>query len=428
MGLIKAAKGAIGSTFKDQWKEVIRCEDISNDVLMVKKTTETGVITNKSTIVVGPGQCAVIYDNGRVLDASAEEGFYTFDSSSSPSFFGGQFGEVFKEMWQRFTYGGGTAKEQAVFFFNIKEIFGNKFGTKEPIAFQDWSHAIPNQMTNTLMPMAVHIRCFGTYTFRIANPALFMSKIAGTANEYRKSQLEEQMRTEIMAVFQNVANELGDEKHKIPVMQMPSQTDEIRQMMDEQVFDEPIRARGIEVVCFAVESVSLDEESQEKIEKYELSSNAYLQQGRMVDAYANAVQDAAKNSNGPGAGFVGIGMMNMASNGMVGGAANNPWSSQNMEKSTIDMSKEVNQAEPVPKSETDQQQEKTTVTGVATTEEKLTQNQEGWTCKCGNVNDSDAKFCDECGKPRSTKKICPKCGEENDDDAKFCSECGEKLN
>ena len=65
MGLIKAAVGAIGSTLHDQWKEAIRCEDMGNDILMMKKTTPTGVITNKSTVIVGPGQCAIIYDNGR---------------------------------------------------------------------------------------------------------------------------------------------------------------------------------------------------------------------------------------------------------------------------------------------------------------------------------------------------------------------------
>ena len=102
MGLIKAAVSAVSSTLKDQWKEAIRCEEMTNDVLMVKKTTPTGVITNKSTIIVAPGQCAIIYDNGRVIDATAEEGVYNFDSSSSPSFFAGQFGAVFKEMWQRF--------------------------------------------------------------------------------------------------------------------------------------------------------------------------------------------------------------------------------------------------------------------------------------------------------------------------------------
>ena len=108
MGLIKAAVSAVSSTLKDQWKEAIRCEEMTNDVLMVKKTTPTGVITNKSTIIVAPGQCAIIYDNGRVIDATAEEGVYNFDSSSSPSFFAGQFGAVFKEMWQRFTYSGAT--------------------------------------------------------------------------------------------------------------------------------------------------------------------------------------------------------------------------------------------------------------------------------------------------------------------------------
>ena len=147
MGLIKATIGAVGSTLHDQWKEAIRCEDMNNEILMMKKTTKTGVITKNSTIIVGPGQCAIIYDNGKVIDATAEEGVYTFDESSSPSFFAGQFGAVFKEMWQRFTYNGATAKQQAVFFFNTKEIINNKFGTRAQIAFLEWSHPIHNQMS-----------------------------------------------------------------------------------------------------------------------------------------------------------------------------------------------------------------------------------------------------------------------------------------
>ena len=127
MGLIRAAFGSVSGTLKDQWKEVIRCEDMTNEVLMVKKTTETGVISNKSTIVVAPGQCAVIYDNGKIIDATAEEGLYVFDTSSTPSFFAGQFKDTFKEMWQRFTYNGVTSKEQAVYFLNMKEIIENYF-------------------------------------------------------------------------------------------------------------------------------------------------------------------------------------------------------------------------------------------------------------------------------------------------------------
>lgn len=402
MGLIKAAVGAVGSTMHDQWKEAIRCENMPNDVLMIKKTTPNGVISNKSTIIVAPGQCAIIYDNGRVIDATAEEGVYTFDESSTPSFFAGQFGAVFKEMWQRFTYNGASAKQQAVFFFNLKEIIDNKFGTPAPIPFQDWSHPIPNQMTNTITPLRVEIKCFGKYTFKIVDPALFMNTLAGTADVYRKDELVEQLRTEVMAVFQNVANELGTEKYKVPVLEMPSQTDEIREMMDEKVFDAKIRERGIEIVCFAVESVTLTDESAKKIDDYELSSNSYMQQGRMVGAYSNAVEDAAKNANGAANGFMGIGMMNMATGGMATGAANGVWN-QNNDASRMDLSK---------KEDKDSSTDETAG---------------GWTCECGHVNPADGKFCSECGKAKTSKKICNKCKMPNEPTNKFCNNCGERL-
>ncbi len=414
MGLFKAAKDAIGGTLADQWKEAIRCDDMTNDVLMVKKTTPNGVISNKSTIIVAPGQCAVIFDNGKVIDATAEEGFYQFDSSTSPSFFAGDFGKTFKEMWERFTYNGATAKQQAVFFFNTKEILDNKFGTPAPIPFQDWSHPIPNQMTNTLTPMRVEIKCFGKYTFKISNPAVFMQEIAGTADRYTKAQIIEQMRTEVISVFQNLVNELGSEKHKIPVLEMPSQTDEIRAMMNEMIFDEPIRRRGLSIVCFAVESVTLDEDSEAKIDQYEFSSNAHLQQGKLVDAYAEAVQKAAENKSGSINGFMGIGMMNMATNGMTGGAANGPW--QNVQNSQVDLNKQ--NIENAPK--TTEEQMKVAMVGMQT------QNSD-WTCECGSKN--NGKFCSNCGKakPVEDKKQCPNCKKISDNNAKFCMDCGTKL-
>lgn len=402
MGLIKAAKGAVKSTLHDQWKEAIRCEDMTNDILMMKKTTDTGVITSKSTIIVAPGQCAVIYDNGKIIDATAEDGFYTFDESSSPSFFAGQFGDTFKEMWQRFTYNGASAKQQVVFFFNIKEIMDNKFGTPAPIPFQDWSHPIPNQMTNTLTPLRVEIKCFGKYTFSIMDPALFMSKLAGTADVYKKEELVEQIRSEVLAVFQNVTNELGTSKYKVPVLEMPSQTDEIREMMDEKVFDEKIRERGIKIDSFSVESVTLDDESEKKIDNYEFSSNAYLQQGKMVDAYSEAIKSAAANESGVMDGFMGVGIMNMSTGNIMGNAVSNQW--QNTAKSSMDLSKEQQ-----PKEETAKPEE------VATTAT--------WKCDCGAENVGN--FCCNCGKPKA--KFCKKCNTKIEDGAKFCSNCGEKV-
>ena len=398
MGLIKAAVGAIGSTLKDQWKEAIRCEDLGNDILMMKKTSQTGVISNKSTVIVGPGQCAIIYDNGRVIDATAEEGVYTFDDSSTPSFFAGQFGEVFKEMWQRFTYNGATAKQQAVFFFNIKEIIKNNFGTPAPIPFQDWSHPIPNQMTGQMIPLRVEVKCFGKYTFKITNPAAFMNEIAGTANVYRKADLLEQMRAEVIASFQNVLNELGNSEHKVPVLELPSRTDEIKRTMDEKVFDEPLRRRGISIIGFAVESVTLDEDSEKKIDSYELSSNSYMQQGTLVGAYSNAVQDAAKNANGAANGFMGIGMMNMASGNVMTGAVTGPW--QNAQNGNAN-----NQT---------------------ITKEQAVDKKDTWECpNC--KKEVEGNFCSTCGTKKQTEKFCPNCGKKVSNDAKFCTECGTKL-
>ena len=370
MGLIKAAVQATASTLHDQWKEYIRCEDLGNDILMRKVSTPNGIISKDSAIQVAPGQIAIIFENGKILDATAEEGIYTFDQSQSPSFFAGDFGAVFKEMWTRFTYNGGVAKEQAVFYINAKEIIDNKFGTPAPVPFQDWSHPIPNQMTGTMTPLRVEVKCFGKYTFKISDPATFMSKIAGTADEYRKDEIIEQMRSEVIGSFQKVLNELGNSVHKTPVLELPSATDTIKSIMDEKVFDQPIRDRGISLVGFVVESVTLDDESEKKIDNYELSSNSFMQQGTLTGAYANAVQDAANNANGAANGMIGIGMMNMASGGMIGGAAQGAF--QNKGTTAADLNGGAQQ-------------------GAAP---------------------AGSKFCPDCGTPTNGSKFCSNCGKQ----------------
>ena len=393
MGLIKAAINAIGSTMHEQWKEVISCENMNNDLLMKKVTTDSGVISKKSLIRVTPGQCAIIIQNGKVLDASAEEGDYVYDESTSPSFFAGNFGAVFKEMWTKFTFGGTASNQQAVFYFNTKEIMDNKFGTGSPIPFQDWSHPVPNQMTGGMMPLSVKVKCYGKYTFKISDPSLFMKEIAGTAETYTKTAIQEQIRVEVMSAFQNLLNELGTEKYKVPVLELPSQTDEIKEMMDERVYDEPLKRRGLSIVSFAVESVTLDEESDKYIKEYTMSANANMQQGTLVGAYAEAVKNAANNANGAANGFMGIGMMNMAAGGVFGGATQNATQNAQYNQQPVQQSTSNN----------------------------------GWKCpKCGQ-EENNGKFCSNCGAQKPEESKCPKCGNAVVKGAKFCPECGEKL-
>lgn len=390
MGLIKAAKGAIGSTLKDQWKEAIRCEEMTNEVLMVKKTTETGVISNGSTIIVAPGQCAIIYDNGKVIDATAEDGFYIFDTSTTPSFFAGQFKDTFKEMWGRFTYNGVSAKQQAVFFFNIKEIMENRFGTAMPIPFQDWSHPLINEISKTIMPMRLEIKCFGKYTFKISDPSLFMMQISGVSDVYKKSDLVEQIKSEMIGILQNIINELGNEEHKVPVLELPSQTDEIREIINTRECDKIIRQRGLSVVSFIIESVTLTDESEEKIDKYEYSTSSQLQKARMVEAYANAMENAASNEEGVLNGMMGVGIMNFATDGIM----------KDMAQKVLNHNSDTTVVE---------------------------QKDDKWECpNCKKM--SDGKFCSNCGtKKPENKKFCKNCGEELGKDTNFCSNCGNKV-
>ena len=388
MGLIKAIAGAIGGTMKDQWLDLIKCDNMDMDTLMVKQTTKSGQISKGSRIIVAPGQAVVIYDSGVVLDASAEEGVYTFDQSSSPSFFGGQFGPVFKEMWQRFTYGGTPAKEQAVFFFNIKEILDNKFGTATPIMFQDWKHPSyteDGQKDGTFM----NIRCYGKYTFQLDDMGIFMRNHAGTGNIIKKDAITEQMRSEVIAALQSIINELGSGAEPIGALELPSKTQRMKEIMDERVFDAPIRARGIRLVSFTIESVSLDDESKEFLRQYQTGGSGNLARGSML----GTMRAAAENEGGAGAGFMGIGMAGMGfgtAGNMMGGMV--PPQQQQQQPQP--------QAAPQP---------------------------QGVPCpKCGTP--ITGKFCPNCGTPDPAPKAakkCPKCGTETT--GKFCPECGTPI-
>ena len=392
MGLIKAIAGAVGGTMKDQWLDLIKCDNMDMDTLMVKQTTKSGQISKGSRIIVAPGQVAVIYDTGSILDATAEEGVYTFDQSSSPSFFAGEFGPVFKEMWQRFTYGGTPAKEQAVFFFNIKEIMGNKFGTATPILFQDWDHGSFNPANGRETPLSLNIRCYGKYTFRLDDMALFMRQYASVGDVVKKEALTEQMRSEVIAALQAVINAYGTKENQVRALELPSKTAEMKKLMDENVFDADIRARGVRLVSFIIESVSLDEKSQQKIDEFEAGANAAQARGSML----GTMRAAASNEAGAGTGFMGIGMAGMGfgtAGNMMGGSMMPPEHPQQQQQQGYQQPAQP-QGVPCP--------------------------------NCGTP--ITGKFCPECGTPApapAAKMKCPKCGTEST--GKFCPECGTPL-
>ena len=188
MGLIKAGIGAIGGVLADQWKEFFYCDSMTPDILMTKgekkvsrfgRSSNTGgednIISNGSKIAVNNGQCMMIVESGKVVDLCAEPGEYTYDKSTEPSIFTGSLGEgvkeIFHQIGRRFTFGGDTGKDQRVYYFNLKEIVGNKYGTPAEVPFK-----VADQATG--LNLLVRIRCFGEYSYKITNPILFYTQPA----------------------------------------------------------------------------------------------------------------------------------------------------------------------------------------------------------------------------------------------------------
>ncbi|MFI3209341.1 MAG: SPFH domain-containing protein, partial [Eubacteriales bacterium] len=187
MGLIKAFTSAGSTVLGDQWKEYFMCEAIDKSVLMVKgqKKTASGtsntkgaenIITNGSIISVADGQCMLIVEQGKVVEVCAEPGEFTYDKSTEPSIFAGNLGESimnsFKTVGKRFTFGGDTAKDQRVYYINLKEILANKYGTATPVPFRVVDQGIG-------LDIDIAIRCNGEYSYKITNPVLFYTNVCG---------------------------------------------------------------------------------------------------------------------------------------------------------------------------------------------------------------------------------------------------------
>lgn len=385
--ILRSISGAVGSAFR----QGISCEDMGQEILMLHKTSENGIIANGSRYSVFPGQAAVFCNNGQVFGVATEPGVYEVVESSSPSLFDSSLKDVLKEIGDRITFKGATAKLQGVFFFNMKEIINNGFGTPAPVPYMDWDHAMLNARTGQYIYMSVKIKCFGKYTYKIEDPLRFMAEHAGSAKVLTKNDLNEQLRSEVVEMFTKILNSLGNKR--IGVMTLPSQTDEIKRIIEESQFDEQFRKRGLRIINLVVESVTLDEESQKKIDLYEAGGDAFQQQGMLTQA----ALDAANNSAGAANGFVGLGMFGNMFGGNLGQVPPNP----------------IPQAQPQPLNQPNQ-------------ENAALQGQKGKTCtKCGAT--VTGKFCSECGTPVPVNKFCSNCGHEVKATAKFCSECGSPL-
>ena len=402
MGLIKAALGSAGGVLADQWKEYFYCESMPADVLVTKahkkvsgrssnKHGSENIISNGSVIAVNDGQCMLIVEQGKVVDVCAEPGEYTYDTSSEPSIFYGGLGAgvkaAFQQVGKRFTFGGEPPKDQRVYFVNTKELVGNKYGTPNPVPFRVVD-------MNIGLDMDITIRCFGEYSYQIANPVLFYTNVCGNVEQdYTREEIDGQLKSELMTALQPAFAKISE--MGIRYSALPGHTQELSDVLNKVLSDKWDNLRGIRIVSLGVSSVKASEEDEAMIKELQRNAvfrNPTMAAAQMVGAQASAMQSAASNEKtGPAMAFA---AMNMAAN--VGGA--NAQNLFTMGQQQAAQAQPVQPSAPAP-------------APVPQTE---------WTCSCGTVN--TGKFCSECGSPRPAGPWTCSCGTVNT--GKFCSECG----
>lgn len=434
MGLIRAIQGAVGGVTADQWREYFYCDSLEENVLMTKgkkrvsgkrssnTSAEDNIITNGSIIAVNNGQCMMIIEQGKVVEVCAEPGEFVYDSSSEPSIFFGSLGDTivdtFKTVGKRFTFGGDTAKDQRVYFFNTKEIIGNKYGTANPIPFRVVDK-------NIGLDIEIALRCNGEYSYRMMDPLLFYTNVCGNQNqEYTRDRIDSQLKSEIMNALQPAFGKISE--MGIRYYQIVNHTTEVTDALNEILSEKWMQLRGLAIFSFNLNSVTAPDEDVEMIKT--LQKNAVLRNPGMaaatlVGAQAEAMVGAANNDNGAMLAFAG---MNMAS--QAGGMnANQLFTMDAASKATT---------EPTPQASATPLIGWTCACGATNNTGKFCAecgekkpDSAGWTCACGAVN--QGKFCAECGakKPANAPLYkCDKCGYEPEDPMnppKFCPECGD---
>ena len=386
MGLIKAAVGSVTGALAAQFLEVVEPENMGEQTVFCRgviKNTRNGkigsnIISNGSIVHVYDNQFMMVVDGGKIVDYSAEPGYFKIDNSSAPSMFNGQFKESLKDVWERFKFNGTSPLSQEVYFINLQEIKGIKFGTRNPINYFD-----------SFYNAELFLRAHGTYSIKITNPILFYQQaIPRDAVKVDIDDINSQYMAEFLEALQASINQMSADGERISFVASKSST--LSKYMADALDESWNTLRGFEVVAVGIASISYDEESQKLINMRNqgaMMSDPSIREGYMQSAVANGIQAAGSNPNGSTAGFMGINMGMGAAGSFMGGA-----SATNMAQ----MQQQA--AQQAPAGDT-------------------------WTCSCGTVNTGN--FCPTCGakKPEPETWTCA-CGSVNT--GNFCPVCGAK--
>lgn len=425
MGIIKAVSQAIRGNLGDQYKEVFEPGNMGDQTVFTsgqlirrgnnqKGTDDT--VSNGSVIHVYDNQFMMLVDGGKIVDYTAEPGYYTVDNSSLPSLFNGQFGDSLKDAWNRIGFGGANPTKQKVFYLNLQEIKGIKFGTTNPVNYFD-----------TFYNAELFIRAHGTYSIKIVNPLQFYAEaIPKNKDHVEITEINEQYLSEFMEAFQAAINQMSADGTRISFV--TSKARELGKYMANVLDEDWNQLRGMEIQAVGIKSISYDEKSQELINTRNegaMLSDPTIAQGYMAKNLSEGVKAAGSNSAGAMTGFMGVGMGINAMGNMMNSFAPNPQAAAQQPAAGAQAAAGAVTAGAMAAGAA-KTGEWTCECGQSNTGKfcsncgKAAPVKNEWTCECGTVN--TGRFCSECGKPAPIPEWTCECGTVNA--GKFCSNCG----
>jgi len=395
MGLIKAAAGAIGGAFADSWLEFIEADTMGPTTAMVRgvqvenkrssnKRGTANYVSNGSKIVVGQNQMMILVDGGMIADYCAEPGYYEVLFSTAPSMFNGEFKDSLKDTWNRFKFGGQPSSKQEVYFINLQELKGIRFGTRNALNYFD-----------NFYNAELNVRCHGTYSVKITYPLKFFKEACPrNASRLDLNDCGEQYLLEFTQALQTSIAQMSVDGKRISHLNAETMalSKYLSNVLDEQWKD----LRGMEICSVAMSTISYDETSQKLINMRNqgaMLSDPTVREGYVQGAAARGLEAAGSNKAGAGQAFMamGMGMQNAGSFMQSASAANTQQMMMNQQA---------------------QQQAQQN-------------NANTWTCSCGTANSGN--FCQGCGskKPASAGTWDCSCGQKGNT-GNFCQGCGAK--
>lgn len=414
MGLIKAAMGAVGGALGDQWLDAFEADNMSDTTVFTKgvlvnnsdrssnkKGTEN-VITSGSVIHVYPGQFMMLVDGGKIVDYTAEEGYYKVDNNAAPSLFNGQFGDTLKDVWDRFKFGGTPSYSQKAYFINLQEIKGIKFGTPAPVNYFD------NFYNSELF-----LRAHGTYSIKVTNPILFYTEAIPKNDDHVDiNDINSQYLSEFLNAFSAALNKMSVDN--IRISHVASKSVELSKYMASELDEEWNKTRGFEIQAVGIASISYDDESKKLIEMRNqgaMLSDPAVREGYVQGSVARGFEAAGSNQNGSAQAFMGMGMGMSAGGNIVGSMSetNRQQMQQNAAKAPSENTWKCSCGADCSGNFCSKCGAKKPVADT-------------WKCACGA--ECDSNFCPKCGAKKPSGWTCPDCGKACD--GNFCPNCGHK--